>query len=228
MFLRFWSTDRSLTVLLVLLGIFVFIIDPLADIGVAGQLLMSVLFSLVLISGVSTVAKSTLPTVLVGSLVLTNLAARWLRLGLGGESLAAADAFFSSLFCVILAIVVLVQVFRAGPITSQRVQGAVAIYLLLGLAWAFAYQLIALRWPNAFAPPPATSTLNGDLTSHFVYFSFVTLTTVGYGDIVATHPMARSLVLLEALVGQLFPAILLARLVSLELYARRARDDVTR
>jgi len=228
MFRRFWSTDRSLTILLVLLGIFLFIVDPLGDLGVAGQLLMSVFFSFVLISGVSAVAKSALPTVLVGSLVLTNLAARWLRMGLGGGLLAAADAFFSSLFCVILAVVVLAQVFRAGPITSQRVQGAVAVYLLLGLAWAFAYELIALRWPHAFTPTPATSTPNDDLTSHFVYFSFVTLTTVGYGDIVATHPVARSLVMLEALVGQLFPAILLARLVSLELYGRRAQDDVQR
>ncbi|MBI1818487.1 MAG: two pore domain potassium channel family protein [Deltaproteobacteria bacterium] len=226
---RFWSTDRSLTVLLVLLGIFVFTIDPLGDLGVTGQSLMSVFFSLVLISGVRAVAKSPLPTVLVGSLVLTNLVARWLRLWLGGGSLAAADAFFSSLFCGIMAAVVLAQVFRAGPITSNRIQGAVAVYLLLGLAWAFAYELIALRWPDAFVPPPvASTTSNGDLTSHFVYFSFVTLTTVGYGDIVAAHPVARSLVMLEALFGQLFPAILLARLVSMELYDRRTKEQVQR
>ena len=55
------------------------------------------------------------------------------------------------------------------------------------------------------------------MVAHFVYFSFVTLTTVGYGDVIAVHPIARSLVTVEALIGQLFPAILLARLVSLEL-----------
>ena len=56
-----------------------------------------------------------------------------------------------------------------------------------------------------------------------MYFSFVTLTTVGYGDITAVHPVARSLATAEALVGQLFPAILLARLVSMELYDRQAK-----
>jgi hypothetical protein len=57
-----------------------------------------------------------------------------------------------------------------------------------------------------------------------IYFSFVTLTTVGYGDMAPIHPLTRSLATLEALVGQLYPAILIARLVSLELHARLDRE----
>jgi voltage-gated potassium channel Kch len=64
----------------------------------------------------------------------------------------------------------------------------------------------------------------GKPASRFVYFSFVTLTTVGYGDITAVHPLARTLVIAEALTGQLFPAILLARLVSMELHHSRDRE----
>jgi hypothetical protein len=116
-------------------------------------------------------------------------------------------------------------VFREGPVTWYRIQGAVAFYLLLGLAWAGAYELIELHWPNAFAPPPSTMmNQSEDPTARFVYFSFVTLTTVGYGDVTAVHPLARSLVTLEALMGQLFPAILLARLVSMELYHRQTKS----
>ena len=160
---------------------------------------------------------------MVGGLVLTCLSVRWLRLYLGGASLVMSDALFSSLFCAILASVVLAQVLREGPITFYRIQGAAAFYLLLGLAWALAYELVELRWPDAFAPPPSTTTKE-DATARFVYFNFVTLTTVGYGDITAVHPFARSLVTLEALTGQLFPAILLARLVSMELYYRQSKE----
>jgi hypothetical protein len=220
-----WSTDRSLGLLVLSLALLIFVGEPLQQVGVAGRLLITLFFSFLLISGVGAVAKSGRTTAVVGGLVLTSLAVRWLRLWLGGGSLVVSDALFSSLFCTVLAAVVLAQVLREGPITFYRIEGAVAFYLLLGLAWAFAYELVELHWPNAFAPPsPATTNPNDDPTARFVYFSFVTLTTVGYGDITAVHPFARSLVTLEALIGQLFPAILLARLVSLELYHRQAKD----
>ena len=227
---RFWSTDRSLSLLLVSLVLVIFVIQPLQVAGVGSRVLIAVFFSFILISGVGAVARNALTTAVVGGLVVTSLAVRWLRLWLGGESLMISDTCVSSLFCIILAVVVLAQVFREGPVTWYRIQGAVAFYLLLGLAWAGAYELIELRWPNAFVPTTsaamsqsAAMNHNDDPTARFVYFSFVTLTTVGYGDITAAHPFARSLVTLEALIGQLFPAILLARLVSMELYHRQAK-----
>ena len=225
---RFWSTDRSLTLLLLLLIVLIFVIDPLGDLGIGGQLLIEVVFSLLILSGVGAVSKGTVATVVVGSLVLLSLVLRWLRLSLGMQALAAPDALLSAFLCAILAAVVLAQVFREGPITSQRIQGAVAVYLLLGLAWAFAYTFIELRRPDAFSSPSAGVPPNADLSERFVYFSFVTLTTVGYGDVTAVHPIARSFATAEALVGQLFPAILLARLVSMELYYRQAKPTERR
>ena len=225
-FRRFWSTDHSLTVLLVLLGIVLFVVYPLRDLGVVGRAFIGVGFSLILVSGVGVVAKSPVPAVLVGSLVAVNLALHWLSFWRGGPNLAVWDATMSLVFCGVLTAVVLVQVFREGPITAQRIQGAVAVYLLLGLGWAFAYRLIAIARPDAFVFAGAMEgTLRDDHTWRFVYFSFITLTTVGFGDITAAHPVARSLVLGEALVGQLFPAILLARLVSLEIESRQVRKQ---
>jgi voltage-gated potassium channel Kch len=64
-----------------------------------------------------------------------------------------------------------------------------------------------------------------DPETRLIYFSFATLTTVGYGDITPVHPIARSLAMLEALIGQLFPVILIARLVSMELYYRRIQKE---
>jgi voltage-gated potassium channel Kch len=109
--------------------------------------------------------------------------------------------------------------FRDGPVTWSRIQGGVSAYLLLGLVWASAYQLIEQLHPGSFrfaSRPENVEQLSGKL----VYFSFTTLTTVGFGDVVAVHPFARSLAIAEALVGQLFPAILIGALVAMAMQSR--------
>jgi hypothetical protein len=223
---RFWSTDRSLSVLLLFLSLVIFVIHPLNELDVVGRVVTGVFFSLLLVSGVRAVAKNRWAIVVVGSLVLANLVVRWLRLSFADGSLAFWDAFFAALFCGIMAVVVLTHVFREGAITFGRIQGAIAAYLLLGLFWAFAYQLVSLQWPAAFTAASATGVSpNEDLSSRFIYFSLVTLTTMGYGDITPVHPIARSLATMEALIGQLFPAVLLARLVSMEIYHRQAKGS---
>jgi hypothetical protein len=112
--------------------------------------------------------------------------------------------------------VVLALVVRRGPITPRRIQGAIAVYLLLGFIWAQLYELVALWRPGAF-----TGAVEGMGSLPWTYYSFVTLTTMGYGDIMPVHPLARAVAVLEALTGQLYLAIMLARLVSLELQSRR-------
>ena len=200
----------------------VFVVQPLGEIGVGGRVLTTLFFSLLLIAGVWAVADKRTPAIVVGAVVFAALAVRWLRLWSGTGSLVFSDAIVSYAFCVVVAVVVLAQVFRAGPITVRRIQGAVAAYLLLGMAWAFAYQGVAHELPAAFAFA-GKSAPDGAGIPDFVYFTFVTLTTVGYGDITAVHPLARSLVTIEALIGQLFPAVLLARLVSMEMAYAGAR-----
>jgi hypothetical protein len=119
--------------------------------------------------------------------------------------------------------VVLWQVYREGPVTGHRVRGAVAAYLLIAIFFAYSYTLIAALLPGSFQVPAWMSESGGERGEAFFYFSMVALTTVGFGDITAIHPFARSLVMLEALIGQLYPAILLARLVTLEIETRRSK-----
>ena len=115
-----------------------------------------------------------------------------------------------------------------GParVTRHRIQGGVALYLIVALLTAHLYGLLAALVPEAFSTVPI------GLISHSVfyrgsllYFSLVTLTTTGHGDIVPLHSVARCLAALEAVIGQLFAAILLARLVTLELQERRPSDQ---
>jgi hypothetical protein len=104
--------------------------------------------------------------------------------------------------------------FASGRITYHRIMGAILLYLAIGWTFAGLFLLVGLLFPNAFGGMAISD--NPALTSQMAYFSFGTLTTAGTGDITAVHPLARSLSNLEAMVGQLYPATLLARLVTLE------------
>jgi len=97
--------------------------------------------------------------------------------------------------------------------------GAVLLYLLIALTFMALYLFVGLLIPKAFSGIVFED--NTALASSLIYFSFVTLTTVGYGDIVPIHPIARTLCNLESIFGQLYPATLLARLVTLEVEGRR-------
>jgi voltage-gated potassium channel Kch len=145
------------------------------------------------------------------------LVVRWLRFATL-PALLILDLSLTIATFLILATLVLIRVLARGEINLHRVQGAMAAYLLLGLAWGSAYELVLVLRPDAFRfaePHHDPMTL--------LYYSFVTLTTVGYGDVTPLAPAARSLAIAEALIGQLFPAVLIARLVSMELASKRSR-----
>jgi len=216
--LRFWKTDHGLSVFLALLVVSAFVLPPLAPIGPLGRFITDFVFSLLLIAGVVSVTERRWVLVAVSVAAAAALLVRWVGWLMPTVDLAMGNAWSKLITFGLFSCVVLAQIFRRGPVTVHRIQGAAAVYLLLGLVWASAYDIVALRHPDAFAGVAAG---DGEGTwQHWLYFSFVTLTTMGYGDITPVHPAARSLAVMEALVGQLYPAILLARLVSLEVQSR--------
>ena len=219
-FAQLWSTDYGLTALVILLVATIFILPPPAP----GEsplltLLFDIFVSLVLLSGLTSTLHSRRGVIAGVTLALVAVAVRWASRAFPTPELLQLNLAISLTAALVLAALVAVQVFRDGPSTMHRVLGSVGIYLLLGLAWSFAYHLIDGIDPDAFAIAGETTYR---LTSSFeyLYFSFITLTTVGYGDINAMAPAAKSAALLEALTGQLFPAILIARLVSMEILSR--------
>lgn len=214
---RFWGTDRALTTLLALLVTMIFIVPVLGFVGTPGRLLIDGVFTLLIVAGVAAVSRQKNALAIVAGLGVLGLAIRWLGRISPSNGLEIATALSAMLSIAALAYVVLMHVFRAGPVNMARIQGAIAVYLLLGLCWGEAYEAIALWAPGSFAHSVAAEASAG-----WVYYSFVTLTTVGYGDITPVSAAARSLAVLEALTGQLYPAILLARLVALEVSAQRA------
>jgi hypothetical protein len=120
---------------------------------------------------------------------------------------------------VVLIFVVGRKVFASGRVNHHRIVGAILVYLSIATTFVALFTFVGLLIPKAFSgmlfeDSPA-------LATKVIYFSFVTLTSTGYGDIFPVHPVARSLCNFETILGQLYPATLLARLVSLEIEGRR-------
>lgn len=209
---RFWRSDHGLSIFLGILVIAVFIIPIMGFEEQITALLADYLISVSLVAGVWAVSESR--RLLWATLTVTIIAivVRWIPLLTQGKLQNALRAGSALVTLGMFSVMIIAQVVRRGPVTVHRILGAIAAYLLFGLTWACAYQLVNIFHPGAF-----TGVVPGDQPFlHWVYYSLVTLTTTGYGDVTPAHQVARSLATMEAMVGQLYPAILIARLVSLE------------
>lgn len=217
----FWTEDRSLSALLVYMIINTFVILPFSHFRV-GEYSYSVIYSLMLLSGVFAMGVNLHTKVTVLLLAVVSFLAQWAMRFNPVLALRITDDALSILFFMVLTIVVIRHIFREGDITFHRIQGAIAVYMIIGLIFSKAYHFVYLLDTNAFGMPEIVLD-NESYYSRFVYFSYVTLTTLGYGDITAVNLGAKSLVMVEGLIGQLFPAIMITRLVTLELESRKKR-----
>jgi Ion channel len=218
---RLWKTDVALTTLLISLLGYIFFAYPLGWIG-SFRPVATAFFSLILITGAITASRNRIFRTLVFSWGLLTFILLWARHLFPHQTLISAWGCLAMFYLLLLASLILGQTFREGPTTSHRIMGAVAVYLLVGMVWSVAYYLLALWIPGAFNIQEPIAPGDGEsLQSQLFYFSFVTLTSIGYGDIAAVHPIGRMLVILEGVVGQLFPAILIARLVSLQIQSKQ-------
>jgi voltage-gated potassium channel len=127
------------------------------------------------------------------------------------------------------AFTILGYVVRSGKITSDKIYGAICVYLLFGYAWTFAYALLDELQPGSFAASNEIG--RSDYVARVMqlrYFSFMTLTTVGYGDVVPLSPVARTMAMLEAVMGQFYLVALIGRLVGVHIVhttSSRSRDE---
>jgi hypothetical protein len=112
-------------------------------------------------------------------------------------------------------------VLRTDRITGDTINGAICVYLLLGLGWSHAYALLDAIEPGSFTVSTESVATSAHAFEGFIGYSFVTLTTLGYGNVVPLTPRGESLAIAEAITGQLYLAVLLARFVAMEIAVRR-------
>jgi ion channel len=200
--------------LLIALALF-FIWAPFVEEIEGGELIVSGLFSLILLAGVVAVADRKRVLVIAIVLAIPAIAGRWIN---HFRPDLVHPSFFLSAALVLTAFVVmnlLHFVLRASSVNTEVLCASISAYLMLGLMWTMAYWLVDQLTPGgafSFNTNAGTRSING-FTGF--YFSFVTLSTVGYGDITPVSRIARWLAALEAMTGLLYVAVLIARLVSL-------------
>jgi voltage-gated potassium channel Kch len=217
------AQEPGLSALLLLELLAIFVVRPLSELGVFSFWVSNVAVSLVLVAGCTVVSRHRFALAAIVASIIAGWVAIYLREASPSVETVCANFAAILVFLVVLTSVVGHAVFAPGRVTFHRVQGAVVIYLHLALIFAVLYLIVALFAPNAFKPPINAIEHLG--TAQSIYFSFVALTSTGYGDIVPLHPFARSLANLEGLVGQLFPATLIARLVTLEFQLKNRKSD---
>ena len=204
--------DPALSALLVAQLAVLFLVDPLAAMGFSLPLALASPVTLILILVIAAHRPAALIITIVA--VVIRILAGFVELTSVSISVDAVDAITAVVALCAVAWVVSGVVFRAGRITLHRVLGAVVLYLAVAMIFAWLYQTIAELSPGAF---------NG-LAFHrggvfaiapFNYFSLTALTTLGFGDFAPVNALARSLTTLEAVIGQLYPSIILARILTL-------------
>ena len=220
---RFWEEEYSLTALLVMLVTTLFIVTPLVSSAKVSSEIGLSFIAVLTITGVAAVTARRSVIMVVMVLAAAGIALDWAAHFENNLWLSLLDFVLRLAFVLLLAVVVTIQVFRPGNVTHHRVQGAICVYLLAGLSWAYSYEILLLFDPAALHLPAGAALMNA--RSGLVrYFSFVTLTTLGYGDVLPRSPFAQALATSEALFGQLYPAVMIARLVSLEIVDRQRHD----
>ena len=209
--------------LIVLLSLYTVV--PFFEISFLTDLVISLIF-LVALSAVTVNTKLFWSCF---ALAVVSISLGWGAFWSDSEHLAILAKVLKILFFMIIAGSILATVFNAKEITREIVAGAICVYLLMGTMWADVYGIMEIARPGTFPPYELKS---GEIitdphlrSSQFHYFSFVTLSTLGYGDITPNTREAQSLASIEAIIGQLFLAVLIARLVGQQVSRREEEEE---
>ena len=179
---------------------------------------MDVFFLIVLLAGLYATSNNRI--LFIASLILggSALTANSLRYFMESSLLKLISISSYGLFFSVLGITMLLCVLKDEKVTTNTISGALCFYLLLGVIWASLFTAMETLQPGSFLFEGESMSLRSDnLYGDFIYYSFVTMTTLGYGDIAPSSHPARALSSLEAVMGQLYIAVLIARLVGLHI-----------
>jgi hypothetical protein len=210
---RFWKQESGLSGMLILLFIMHFILIPILGSYSFFLVVLNIFWMLFLMAGIFSLAKSSKQAILISIVPFLFIVFGWISAFNPTPFTVLTDLILSIVTFLLLIILVLLKVFEPGPITLHRVIGSIVVYMLMAnlfaIVYLFFYQYINGSFQVSLPPFESNS-----LAANFMYFSYITITTTGFGEIVPLHPIARSLVQVEAIIGVLYPVILIGSLVS--------------
>jgi voltage-gated potassium channel Kch len=210
---RHWLSQHRFLVLLIsllLLGVLLPLFEEL-DL-VWAKICLNVLFALILLSSVYAISENKKLGFITLCLTVVALGARYAVdfIPEPSKGLIVAALFLLVVCLFLISTVILIEVFKPGRVTGEKISAAICVYLLIGFLWALLFTLVFVLDPQSFA-------IEGATLAHFIYYSYVTLTTLGYGDIAPLSPVGKSLAYVEAVIGQIYLTVLIARLVALHI-----------
>ena len=225
LFTRFINRLRSrrfayLTMSLVLL----IIAYPYLEIEIIGQIVMTVITILVMVSLIVAVSDSKRNIIIALCLAVPWFVTLMINFPMFESErsiVVRKEIVFAVLLFLFTTITIFIHLLKSREVTSEILFASVCVYLLVGLTWAALYIFIDILYPNSFIDVGDNIAITAP---RFLFFSYITLTTVGYGTMTPISDPARSLALLEAIIGQLYLAILVARLVGLHISKPKAPD----
>ena len=201
---------RFLVLLILLLSMLV--LTPFLDKFVQTRILMDVFLTVIFIFIIYCIRLKRSQAIIAFVLVLPLIIATWATYFVEIKTLSLLTRIFGSLFFAYAAINILRIIVKSEEVTRETIFAAIVAYLLIALMWAFLYMILELVSPGSFSFPDWGS--RGE-TMQFEYLSFVTITTLGYGDITPVTDQASALVLIEAVIGQIYLVVLVAWLVGM-------------
>jgi hypothetical protein len=208
-----------LAVLLVLILVSPFVSDD------SGWFLGELMFDSILLAGVYSVAdgRHRWPFLV---LTAVTLSVRWSELFLGIRGFHAGALVLTLAWLVYALFIIVGHLFGRREVSVDTILGAVVTYLLIAVAFMFLFQILDLLSPGALSGiPDEARASRARLVDALMYFSLVCLTTMGYGDIVPASGIARPLAVIEGVIGQLYLAVMIARLVGLHIASGSRRSD---
>ena len=213
--LQSYYQNRFLIILV--LSLLTIVLAPFLDDFIQTRILMDILLTAIFLAIIFAIRTQRSHLIIASILVLPLIISTWSNYVYESTHLGLATRIFGALFFGYAVVIILQIIARSNEITKETLYAAIVAYLLIALMWAFLYMVLELAIPGSFSFPDRSQRLE---TMGFEYFSFVTITTLGYGDIVPLTNKASALALLEALIGQIYLVVLVAWLVGMHVSSK--------
>ncbi len=204
------SKQRFLILLCLILGLLVLV--PILNRFVAARIFLDLFLTAIVISMVYTISHKKIHLIAGLLFSIVTITSRWMQYFYPNKEILAIGMIAGALFVGLVIASILVFALKSEEVNREVIYAAILLYLLAALLWAFVYTFLELIEPASFNIDLNQSQ---DYMLVFQYFSFVTITTLGYGDISPVTEVARAFAILEAVVGQLYLVVVVAWLVGM-------------
>jgi hypothetical protein len=193
------------------------LVSPFVENLPAGRFLFNLFTTIVLFSALYSISENKRWFFYGFVLSIPAIAGIWTGFFSTGASRLASAPVLTTFFLAYIAYRLLSHVLKSNQVTSETIFAALCAYLLVGMIWSYFHFGLEFLQPGSYQGLSASVNYSGGRGTSFLYFSFVTLTTLGYGDVTPVSSAARSFSYVEALMGQLYLAVLIARLVGMHI-----------